>query len=219
MRARAGWPDPRRSKAVDNGGLRYGAAEGALRPPLPTATQSALHKPDHPSRLSQAQNPRSLDRSVGAQHHRPDPRKRTLGVAGFKSESRAGFRSESVAGFLLELVAGFVGIRSGASSKPSHSTPDVSGGDASQRRLVNTPPPKGGGFGLRLKAGSVGPLGRLVLVLSVSCRLPFSPPPLWVGLAPALLKFNAKAVPTTSTCSLIPCGLKAGGLRIPYRGL
>jgi hypothetical protein len=25
---------------------------------------------------------------------------------------------------------------------------------------VNTPPPKGGGFGLRLKAGSIGPLGR-----------------------------------------------------------
>ena len=45
MRPRAGWPDPRRSKAVDNGGLRYGAVEGALRPPLPTATQSALHDP------------------------------------------------------------------------------------------------------------------------------------------------------------------------------
>src|ERR1700678_3087368 len=40
MRPRAGWPDPRRSKAVDNGGLRYGAVEGALRPPLPTATPS-----------------------------------------------------------------------------------------------------------------------------------------------------------------------------------
>ena len=30
---------------MDNGGLRYGAVEGALRPPLPTATQSALHDP------------------------------------------------------------------------------------------------------------------------------------------------------------------------------
>src|ERR1700739_3895583 len=29
----------------------------------------------------------------------------------------------------------------------------------------------------RLKAGSVGPMGRLVPVLSVSCQLPFSPPP------------------------------------------
>jgi hypothetical protein len=29
---------PRRDKAVDNGGLRYGAMESALRPPLPTAT-------------------------------------------------------------------------------------------------------------------------------------------------------------------------------------
>jgi hypothetical protein len=27
---------------------------------------------------------------------------------------------------------------------------------------VNTPPPKGGGFELRLKAGLVGPMGRLV---------------------------------------------------------
>jgi hypothetical protein len=28
--------------------------------------------------------------------------------------------------------------------------------------FVNTPPPKGGGFELRLKAGLVGPMGRLV---------------------------------------------------------
>ena len=31
---------PRRRKAVDNDGLRYGAMESALRPPLPTATRS-----------------------------------------------------------------------------------------------------------------------------------------------------------------------------------
>ena len=37
---KAGSPDPRRDKAVDNGGLRYGAMESALRPPLPTATPS-----------------------------------------------------------------------------------------------------------------------------------------------------------------------------------
>ena len=40
-RAKAGSPDPRRGKAVDNGGLRYGAMESALRPPLPTATRAA----------------------------------------------------------------------------------------------------------------------------------------------------------------------------------
>jgi hypothetical protein len=34
---------PRRDKAVDNGGLRYGAMESALRPPLPTATRSGRH--------------------------------------------------------------------------------------------------------------------------------------------------------------------------------
>jgi hypothetical protein len=94
---------------VDNGGLRYGAVEGALRPPLPTATQSAL--PDHPSLPSQAQNPPSLDRSVAAQHHHLDPRKRTLGGR-HQIGIPAGFRSESVAGFLSELVAGFAGIRS-----------------------------------------------------------------------------------------------------------
>ena len=38
---KAGSPDPRRDKAVDNGGLRYGAMESALRPPLPTATRTA----------------------------------------------------------------------------------------------------------------------------------------------------------------------------------
>jgi hypothetical protein len=37
---------PRRDKAVDNGGLRYGAMESALRPPLPTATRSGHPKPD-----------------------------------------------------------------------------------------------------------------------------------------------------------------------------
>ena len=91
-RARAGWPDPRRSKAVDNGGLRYGAVEGALRPPLPTATHRPS-QPGHPSRPSQAQNPRSLDRSVAAQHHHLDPRKRTLGGR-LQIGIPAGFRSE-----------------------------------------------------------------------------------------------------------------------------
>ena len=32
-------PNHRSGKAVDNGGLRYGAMESALRPPLPTATR------------------------------------------------------------------------------------------------------------------------------------------------------------------------------------
>jgi hypothetical protein len=37
-------PDPQRDKAVDNGGLRYGAMESALRPPLPTATPPSQTK-------------------------------------------------------------------------------------------------------------------------------------------------------------------------------
>jgi hypothetical protein len=36
---RAARPNPRRGKAVDNGGLRYGATESSRRPPLPTTTQ------------------------------------------------------------------------------------------------------------------------------------------------------------------------------------
>ena len=44
-RVKVGSPDPRRDKAVDNGGLRYGALESALRPPLPTATRAANPMP------------------------------------------------------------------------------------------------------------------------------------------------------------------------------
>jgi hypothetical protein len=89
-------------------------------PQVTRATPAVTHRhpirpsrPGHPSRPSQAQNRRSLDRSVAAQHHRPDPRKRTLSGR-HQIGIPAGFRSESVAGFLLELVAGFVGIRNEA---------------------------------------------------------------------------------------------------------
>jgi hypothetical protein len=108
MRPRAGWPDPRRSKAVDNGGLRYGAVEGALRPPLPTATQSGLSRPSFSAFAGP--NPPPLDQAAEPKHYRRDPRKRTLGGR-LQIGTVAGFGSESVAGFLLECMAGFVGIR------------------------------------------------------------------------------------------------------------
>ena len=72
---------------MDNGGLRYGAVEGALRPPLPTATQSALHDP---TILLGLRRPK-----IGARL--TDPSRRNIiapirgserWVAGFKSESR-----------------------------------------------------------------------------------------------------------------------------------
>ncbi len=94
------------AKAVDNGGLCYGAMESALRPPLPTATQA----------LAELQIQPWLDQRLRAKHHRRDPRKQTpsgrhqIGIP-------AGFKSESVAGFLLECVAGFVGIRKRADQK------------------------------------------------------------------------------------------------------
>jgi hypothetical protein len=43
---KAAWSHPRRDKAVDNDGLRYGAMESALRPSLPTATRSGHHTPN-----------------------------------------------------------------------------------------------------------------------------------------------------------------------------
>src|SRR5208283_4924696 len=46
---RAGSPNPRRDKAVDNGGLRYGARQSALRPPLPTATPQSFTSRAFPS--------------------------------------------------------------------------------------------------------------------------------------------------------------------------
>jgi len=113
VRARAGWPDPRRGKAVDNGGLRYSAVEGALRPPLSTATHTDLHNPTILPGASQAQIPQPLDQTAEAKHHRLDPRKRTPGGR-LQIGIPAGFRSESVAGFLLECMAGFVGIRTNA---------------------------------------------------------------------------------------------------------
>jgi hypothetical protein len=43
--AQVGSLDLQRDKAVDNGGLRYGAIESALRSPLPTATPTVRNNP------------------------------------------------------------------------------------------------------------------------------------------------------------------------------
>src|SRR5208337_1514446 len=47
----------RRDKAVDNGGLRYGAIESALRPPLPTATPSLRDNPTLPLSIGTQKGP------------------------------------------------------------------------------------------------------------------------------------------------------------------
>ena len=74
-------------KAVDNGGLRYGAMKGALRPPLSTATHSALLDPTVPLAL----------RSPKIHARLTEPPRRNIIApirgsecwgAGFKSESR-----------------------------------------------------------------------------------------------------------------------------------
>src|SRR6202167_2391683 len=109
VRAKPDSPTPRRAKAVDNDGQRYGATESALRPSLPTATRSDPHTPNLLLILRRP-NPCPLDQSSQAKHHPLDPRKQTPGGR-HQIGTPAGFKSESVAGFLLECVAGFIGIR------------------------------------------------------------------------------------------------------------
>ena len=77
-----------RGKAVDNGGLRYGAVESALRPPLPTATQPAFQAAPGGRNRTVLTDPARTNIFIS------DPRKQTSGgrhqigtPAGFKSES------------------------------------------------------------------------------------------------------------------------------------
>ena len=94
---------------MDNGGVRYGAMESALRPPLPTANPA----------LAGIQTQVSLDQRLGAKHHRRDPRKQTPGGR-HQIGIPAGFKSESVAGFLLESVADIIGIRTHSYYRSQH---------------------------------------------------------------------------------------------------
>ena len=98
--ARAGSPDPRSDKAVDNGGLRYGAMECALCRPLPSATRASLKIQIH-ARLTNPAKPNMII----------PIRAKLTPVGRHQIGTPADFKSESVAGFLLECVAGFVGIR------------------------------------------------------------------------------------------------------------
>src|SRR5271166_5355298 len=109
VRVKVGSPDPRRDRAVDNGGLRYGAMESALRPPLPTATRADPNKPNLLYHFAEASSEALLDQSGQAKHHHFDPWKQTPGGR-HQIGTPAGFKSESVAGFRLECLAGFVGI-------------------------------------------------------------------------------------------------------------
>jgi len=86
---KASSPDPRRDKAAENGGLRFGAMENALRPPLPTATPAAVQKPSRRIILRRPK-PRPLDPSGQAKHHPIDPRKPTPGGR-HQIGTRAGF--------------------------------------------------------------------------------------------------------------------------------
>ena len=86
-RAKVGSPDPRRGKAVDNGGLRYGAMESALRPPLPTATRAAPHKPSLPIMLWRP-HPKPCLTNPGKRNIIPSIRGSRRPVADIKSEPR-----------------------------------------------------------------------------------------------------------------------------------
>src|SRR5665213_4510127 len=88
---------------------------------------------------------------------------------------------------------------------------------------VNTPPPKGGGFKLRLKAGSVRHTADSGVTNSVTPR------PRWCCRSTSLAATRrAQTTPSatekekrndTAAPCLIPCRLKAWGFLIPYRGL
>jgi hypothetical protein len=93
---------PRRDKAVDNDGLRFGAMESALRPPLPPPPDPVLTNLTFFS-FCGGPNPCPLDQSGQAKHHHFDPRKQTPGGR-HQIGTPAGFKSESVAGFLLECL-------------------------------------------------------------------------------------------------------------------
>ena len=58
---------PRRDKAVDNDGLRYGAMESALRPSLPTATRSGPSRTRTFFSIYGGPNPSPLDQSGQAE--------------------------------------------------------------------------------------------------------------------------------------------------------
>jgi hypothetical protein len=70
---------------VDNGGLRYGAMESALRPPLPTATPPVGDHPD--LSFVEARILQRLTNPAGQNIINPI-RGSTRKVAGFKSEPR-----------------------------------------------------------------------------------------------------------------------------------
>jgi hypothetical protein len=85
---------------VDNGGLRYGAMESALRPPLPTATRHVVL--NRQSSFGSRENQTALTDPVQANIIASDPRKQTSG-----GRHQIG----TLAGFKSECLAGFVGIR------------------------------------------------------------------------------------------------------------
>ena len=75
--AKVGSLNLQRDKAVDNGGLRYGAMESALRPPLPTATR-ALAEIQNQARLTNCSGQNIIVWIRGSRRR----------VADIKSESR-----------------------------------------------------------------------------------------------------------------------------------
>ena len=86
---------------MDNGGLRYGAMESALRPPLTTAIRHVVL--NRRSSLGRLENRTALTDPVQPNIIASDPRKQTSGGR-HQIGTLAGFISESVAGFISECL-------------------------------------------------------------------------------------------------------------------
>jgi hypothetical protein len=107
--------DRRRGKAVDNGGLRYSAMEGALARRCPPPPGAPLQ--ETASRGAEIRT--ALTDPVKANIMTSDPRKQTSGGR-HQIGTLAGFKSEPWPASVLELLAGFIGIRTSIGPQAAH---------------------------------------------------------------------------------------------------
>ena len=194
--AKVGSLNLQRDKAVDNGGLRYGAIESALRPPLPTATPSLRDNPTLLLSIGTQKGPLSWrmrnDRAESgrcAGQSRPKPRGGTIAWSSVRSRSQIACNASAVAlscRFSGRALAGFVGIRTPAlRSRPrrplSPRPPVRPAPPGSSRRASSCPQPSPAAHRRSCRDRTPRLLGRPKLRRRSSSRRPRppAPPPAW----------------------------------------